>query len=85
MQEDFPFSFSLVQGLYAFHSLYLPVLIGSFVQIPGWSHFLEIQPTYLLERVILKAEEIKTIFLLYFFNLNKGRGLKNGKILIFDI
>lgn len=38
-----------------------------------------------LERVILKAEEIKTIFLLYFFNLNKGRGLKNGKILIFDI
>ena len=38
-----------------------------------------------VERVILKAEEIKTIFLLYFFNLNKGRGLKNGKILIFDI
>ena len=38
-----------------------------------------------LERVILKAEEIKTIFLLYFFNLNKERGLKNGKILIFDI
>lgn len=38
-----------------------------------------------MERVILKAEEIKTIFLLYFFNLNKERGLKNGKILIFDI
>ena len=32
-----------------------------------------------MERVILKAEEIKTIFLLYFFNLNKERGLKMGK------